>query len=173
MSNKISIKSRIDFENNWNIAQSANPAKGKLAKGEIGVAIVTSDTDNSELVEIIGRIGVETSLTAFDDCPIIFRSPIDFTGPNAQIVKFNEEIIGTEAKVVISNNGEFSTIDVSEFLTNTDVNIPDNIISFNTSTLDSSGFLKWNYDNQSWQFVESFGTIEGPEIIDGGNAESF
>ena len=174
--NKLNLKFRIDSLSNWKIAENEIPSKGNLAKGEVGIAVVET-TD--EIIEVIGRIGIEDTPTVFSSCPIIFRSPIDFTGENSQVAKLLEE--PQENSFIVyefdtDGKGKFTVKSYENFVC--DVQLPSDVISFNTSESDViSGFLKWEinseYPNGRWILDSNFIQFESPSIIYGGNAVSF
>lgn len=174
--NKLNLKFRIDSLQNWEAAENETPAKGNLAKGEVGIAVVET-TD--QIIEVIGRIGIEETPTLYSSCPVIFRSPIDFTGENSQIAKLLEEPqensfityeFDTEGK------GQFTVKSYNNVVS--DLQLPSDVISFNPLGSDIvSGFLKWEinseYPQGRWVLDDEFVQFETPTTIYGGNAESF
>ena len=88
----LQIINRRGYLHEWNQAEAASPPTGNLRRGEIAIAIVTSDgTDTGDIVEVIGRIGPSDTPTPFSDCPVVFRSPRGFKGADVRPVLVYEK----------------------------------------------------------------------------------
>jgi hypothetical protein len=171
--NQLSLRFRNDDANQWASAESQN--SGKLAKGELGISLV-KNTDG--IVEVIGRMGVSDSPTSFSSCPVVFRSPFEFTQETSQIVKINET-----PTVNSFITYQFNTDGVGSFQTKSyddvicDFQIPENVVSFDTSGQTESGFLRWKIDTQypegEWVLDTSTVVLDIPDTIFGGTPESF
>lgn len=72
--NTVRIKLRQGSSAEWASAQLLSPPKGNLASGEIGL-IIDEDTDGSNF-KLIGHMGINSTPTPIDDCPIIFMSEL-------------------------------------------------------------------------------------------------
>jgi hypothetical protein len=172
--NQLNIKFRTDTLSNWLIAESSG--QGKLAKGEVGIAIVET-TDG--VVEAIARIGIGSSPVVFSSCPIVFRSPFNFTQETSQIVKI-DETPSVDSFITYQfdsdENGKFSSKSFEDVVC--DFQIPENVVTFDTAGVTQSGFLRWiveggSTEGGSWQLDTTTVSVELPESIYGGNAESF
>jgi hypothetical protein len=171
--NQLSLRFRNDDANQWLSAESQS--SGKLAKGELGVSIV-KNTDG--IVEVIGRIGVSDTPAVFSTCPILFRSPFEFTQETSQIVKINETPLVNSFITF-----QFDTEGVGSFQTKSyedvvcDLQIPENVVTFDTSGVSESGFLRWKIDSEypegEWVLDSSTVSLQIPEEIFGGIPESF
>jgi hypothetical protein len=173
--NQLSIRFRNDEDNQWKIAQTQN--KGKLIKGEIGVSLI-KDTNN-DVLEIVGRIGISETPTDFYSCPIVFRSNFDFTNENSEIVKLKSTPDQNSFLVYNINTdgvGEFQTKSYDDVIC--ELQVPENIVIFDTTTAETSGFLRWNVSDdtgqeEGWILSQSTCNVEFPEEIFGGTPESF
>jgi hypothetical protein len=172
--NQLSLRFRNDDANQWASAESQN--SGKLAKGELGISLV-KNTDG--IVEVIGRMGVSDSPAAFSSCPVVFRSPFEFTQETSQIVKINET-----PTVNSFITYQFDTDGVGSFQTKSyddvicDFQTPENVIEFDVSNSPPSGFLRWDQNTESpeggeWVLDSSTVVVEIPDEIFGGTPESF
>ena len=107
----LQIIQRRDYLHHWAAAEAASPPTGNLRRGEIAIAIVTSDgTDTGDIVEVIGRIGPSETPTPFSDCPVVFRSPRGFKGEFVRPVLVEEEPAVDSVLAYDSANGKFVSL---------------------------------------------------------------
>jgi len=105
------IIQRRDYLHNWSTAEAASPPTGNLRRGEIAIAIVTSDgTDTGDIVEVIGRIGPSDTPTPFSDCPVVFRSPRGFKGADVRPVLMPDTPAEGAVVAYDPGTGSFQTI---------------------------------------------------------------
>ena len=108
----LQIINRRGYLHEWNQAEAASPPTGNLRRGEIAIAIVTSDgTDTGDIVEVIGRIGPSDTPTPFSDCPVVFRSPRGFKGADVRPVLVDEEPSVDSVLAYDSANNKFVSLD--------------------------------------------------------------
>ena len=100
------IPFRTDTLSNWLSAQAQTPAKGKLPKGVIGLALVET---NGQITEVIARIGPSDTPTPWSQCPVVFTSPLTATGPN-----FKTPVVDVTSKnnsLITLSGGQFVAVE--------------------------------------------------------------
>lgn len=136
----INLKLRTDYESNWENSQSQS--KGNLSKGEFGVSIISDNTDGVNVNEVIVRVGIEDALIPFDNCPIVFKSPINFNTENSKIVLVNNHS-KTGFRILMYENSQFIMKNNQEFFSM--LNIPENFLTIDEEDKINDGILKWDY----------------------------
>jgi hypothetical protein len=115
----IRIRLRSDTQQAWENAQQGTDAKGNLASGEIGLKI---DENTDGVIFVKGYVGVNTSPTPIDECPVIF---------NAELVD------NPDYDVALLNEKKFSTIPV--------------IYEKPTQEILDNTLITWNADDEKWE----------------------